>query len=632
MMIFGGNGEGFLDNLREPQKQALSALENPFVVRLWGGADAKWALPSVDKPGLGMSADFVNWFFNTYKSDENFSEDLEKELRKVTQDSERSESYLSMLAELQTELPNMNVIYNCNVFTNEYFQDEQIGNAVNVNAIKYLKENGVNILGTVLGNEVYSVYNFDFDKYKLVLESLIPAILEEFPDMKIGLVVAPEPFNRKDHADWNTKVFAYINEHPDINWAVDVHPYLNQEVKEASVKMPEAGTLVKSYENQVFTSIEEGYDTLKNIISEEEYTEPFLQFIEYVESNTDPNVKIWATEFNIIPAGFWANTYLQAESLFKILVNTIFTYHATDRLEALCIHNLIGNWLWGMFSKVNTKADLVPDNFTDEYISRTSWESFKLVDKLFSYIKNDQDVELIEWYSGSNITLVPDTENVKFYHLPFMIDTAIVNMDATTIGISNPTDVQISVEGLGAQNLYDSSGLFGMIDTKNSVPTQDVGQLNSTLVMHPAAFEGGETVSLGYLFDPDLYRYLFGIMTIVVQPVEENVVLNLDPVAEITSPDEVLLRRRNPATMFELNAYNSFDPDGNIVAYEWYRLLDGEYVLFSEDPEVNIIVDEPLDLTIQLRVLDSDGASSTAYKTITVRKFSWRDYFLNWFK
>jgi len=205
-------------------------------------------------------------------------------------------------------------------------------------------------------------------------------------------------------------------------------------------------------------------------------------------------------------------------------------------------------------------------------------------------------------------------------------------MDATTIGISNPTDVQISVEGLGAQNLYDSSGLFGMIDTKNSVPTQDVGQLNSTLVMHPAAFEGGETVSLGYLFDPDLYRYLFGIMTIVVQPVEENVVLNLDPVAEITSPDEVLLRRRNPATMFELNAYNSFDPDGNIVAYEWYRLLDGEYVLFSEDPEVNVIVDEPLDLTIQLRVLDSDGASSTAYKTITVRKFSWRDYFLNWFK
>jgi protocatechuate 3,4-dioxygenase beta subunit len=67
-----------------------------------------------------------------------------------------------------------------------------------------------------------------------------------------------------------------------------------------------------------------------------------------------------------------------------------------------------------------------------------------------------------------------------------------------------------------------------------------------------------------------------------------------------------------------LDAGASYDPDGEIVLYEWDCDNDGEYEESTADPEMSYTWDSEYSGTIRLRVTDNDGLTATDTATVTI--------------
>jgi hypothetical protein len=89
--------------------------------------------------------------------------------------------------------------------------------------------------------------------------------------------------------------------------------------------------------------------------------------------------------------------------------------------------------------------------------------------------------------------------------------------------------------------------------------------------------------------------------------------LTAEPVADAGGPysGEVGL----PVT---LDASASYDPDGDIVQYEWDCNGDGEYDIVTSSPQIPYTWDTAYHGTITLRVTDNDGLTATDTTTVTI--------------
>ena len=105
----GFNGAGFFENQTNQSDEWLEEL-NPFVLRVPGGAIAKYANPSPERGGWGLDSTIVDSITTMYKSkDEEQTDDaLEKWYRKTANQPE--DSYLDRLIALQVRFPEMRVI------------------------------------------------------------------------------------------------------------------------------------------------------------------------------------------------------------------------------------------------------------------------------------------------------------------------------------------------------------------------------------------------------------------------------------------------------------------------------------------------------------------------------------------
>ncbi|RLF48449.1 MAG: hypothetical protein DRN19_06590 [Thermoplasmata archaeon] len=125
-----------------------------------------------------------------------------------------------------------------------------------------------------------------------------------------------------------------------------------------------------------------------------------------------------------------------------------------------------------------------------------------------------------------------------------------------------------------------------------------------------------EVVGTGYVFDPDIndkgeivYQKQIGYDLFVMKA---NPKLKYSPVASFTySPEKPILGVRQEITF---NASSSYDPDGQIVKYEW-DFGDGTTV---EGKVVTHHYTEPGEYTVSLTVSDDSGLTNSTSTTIRI--------------
>ena len=106
-------------------------------------------------------------------------------------------------------------------------------------------------------------------------------------------------------------------------------------------------------------------------------------------------------------------------------------------------------------------------------------------------------------------------------------------------------------------------------------------------------------------------------VTVTVNPAINN---NQPPVAMAGSDTTIYM----PVSSFQLNASDSYDPDGNITSYQWQEISGPNIAVASymDSPEVDLSGLEEGIYQFQLTVTDNQGASSTATINISVDKNS----------
>jgi Secretion system C-terminal sorting domain/PKD domain len=103
-------------------------------------------------------------------------------------------------------------------------------------------------------------------------------------------------------------------------------------------------------------------------------------------------------------------------------------------------------------------------------------------------------------------------------------------------------------------------------------------------------------------------------VTVTVNPANQS------PVAMAGSDTTIYL----PPSSFQLNASNSYDPDGNITSYQWQEISGPNTAVASSmnGPAVDLSGLQEGIYQFQLTVTDNQGASSTAMVKISVDKNS----------
>ena len=107
-------------------------------------------------------------------------------------------------------------------------------------------------------------------------------------------------------------------------------------------------------------------------------------------------------------------------------------------------------------------------------------------------------------------------------------------------------------------------------------------------------------------------------VTVTVQPATNKI--NERPVAFAGTDTTLYL----PAGAYTLNASGSYDPDGNIMSYQWQEISGPNMVLnsLSNSPQADISNLQEGLYQFQLTVTDNEGSSSTARIAISVDKNS----------
>ncbi|MBC8173297.1 MAG: hypothetical protein H7X71_05255 [Chitinophagales bacterium] len=359
--VIGGNGEGFTKVYTEKDIPYLQELtkDEAIAIRWPGGADAKFAFPSLDKPGLGMRKDSIAKLFEEFTDEEGTvkEEALERGLMQVEMEKMEVRSDMLDLIEVSRNVNNFQVIYTLNIMTGNIES--------NIPVIQTLLDSGVNIIAIVAGNETFSSYNYEWKKYVRDFEPVLKACEQEFPEIPRLLCMAQD-VRKENHALWNNQLITYIHKTGEFISGCDVHIYLTNDIKQAYEMHPKQ---VLFEEGKYYKELDAAFLTYIESYKESTF---FDDFISYYNKKL-PGKKLYCTEFGDKPAEYWSNTIANAGHTFEI-----FCAYRND-FEVLLVHNLMGNWLWAA-RRPARKID--NDSEEGENLNRCHWYSILLANEL----------------------------------------------------------------------------------------------------------------------------------------------------------------------------------------------------------------------------------------------------------
>lgn len=323
----GFNGAGFFENVDEQSMKWLEEWDAPFTLRVPGGAISKFHDPYNVRKGWGMSEESVENWFNSVGFDED-GQGMDKWLRKVSQ--QHDYSYLDALVDMQKRFPAMRVLYVLNVLNSTP--------EANMQAIRYLINNGVNVTGVEAGNEIYGKYA-DFSEYVRDFEPIFDQLSREFPSVKKGLVAGAN-LDRKQLVKWNDQLANYKGDYD----AVIIHYYYTaRELGDAYKNIQKI-----KYDPQLsFNALDEAF---RMAYEKMEETDLIGEGLDYAEAKF-PGKAIWITEWNTKPSDKLNNTLLNGAWQFSQMMQY------GDRIEYFLVHNGVSPDKYGMISRRNKKFD-----------------------------------------------------------------------------------------------------------------------------------------------------------------------------------------------------------------------------------------------------------------------------------
>jgi len=299
----GLNGAGFFENRTEQSDEWLSEVSGEWVLRVPGGAIAKYAVPSPERGGWGMDSATVDSITFKYKSfeEEQTNDILGKWYRKTA--NQPKHSYLDELIEF-SQIFDIEVIWVLNLYI-----DPQLA----IFPVEYLLLNGVDIIGVEMGNESYSQVNHDFAEYSKRVDMVAPMV--RALGLKVYHPAAPSGTRfRPDHADWNFKLNqAYGTE------GFVFHPYFDR--REFSALAEPVDTLLAFQQINAF-DFEAFWGDLRGLF---------------------PNAGSYiVTETNSQPARLIGGTGLNARLVERILET------GKENLDVICLHNGVSPDIYGI--------------------------------------------------------------------------------------------------------------------------------------------------------------------------------------------------------------------------------------------------------------------------------------------
>ena len=310
----GLNGNGFFENRTQQSDDwiAQAVKGEEWALRIPGGAIAKFADPFNVQKGWGLSYEGIDSILDMYASSE--EEDITDAYTKWRQkaDAQPNYSYLDDVVDLVKQFPKLKIIYCANVFIDE--------NAA-VYPIDYLISKGVNVVAVELGNETYSQFDYDFNRYWDRSEPL--AELLRFKGIP---VYHPVPAlglrNSNKHQGWVDE----LNKVIDARDGVCFHPY---------------------YDQREFPALQQPVDTAAAYgqIAEWDFNEQF-QSMKLAFKNTK---KFIVTESNTQPSKLIGDTPLNS-----FFVSRLFEA-GRQEFEYFCLHNGVAPDKYGIIYGANGK-------------------------------------------------------------------------------------------------------------------------------------------------------------------------------------------------------------------------------------------------------------------------------------
>lgn len=414
----GGNGAGFYENIDEPTYQLLEAINQPFTIRVPGGAIAKFADPITTAKGWGLTIAGVDSIQTKYGSPD--EEDQTGALQKWHDRTaaQPNYSYLDKMIEDQKRYPKSDFIWVANIFI-------PAGNTVKT--IQYLIDNGVKISAIEMGNETYSQLNYDFALYQRKVNPIRDALKQSFPTIPISHICAPIGKGRKEQQNWNKSLKIYLSD-GDL---VTMHYYLSSEAgNEAKGKLAELPAMAPLTDRK-----KENYNAPSEALKTT-FSGTAAQLLGYPHSALDSVKNLFAghkiiiTETNTQPSEPLGDTYLNAAYQFR--------FFNTFRLEFLYItwHNFVSPDVYGMVARLK-KGETGP-----AMKPRTTFTSFDFAGnvpvgapEISAQITINASGQHVYWFentTGETFTplltlsgVVLDSARVNYFIAPYLSSNAI---------------------------------------------------------------------------------------------------------------------------------------------------------------------------------------------------------------
>lgn len=422
----GFNGAGFFENYNAEVEQYLIDLHTPFTMRFPGGSISKFHDPYNVRKGWGMTAESVtNWFEST-----GFDEDgngLDKWLHKAEEQPDHS--YMDDLIALQKKFPDMTVLWVLNILNSTP--------EANMQAVRYLMQGGVRIVGVEAGNEVYGKYA-SFSEYIKDFEPIFNLIRSEYPQIKLGLVVGVNT-SRKDITNWNNDMSKYKGDYD----AIIPHFYYTQrELGEAYDMIPLRTDYSPKKENKDLTK---AFTKAAELLDKNDLIGNGIKYF----NNLFPGKAIWVTEWNTKPSEMIGNTIVNGAWQFEQMIKY------RNQTEYLLMHNGVGPDKHCAISKVS-KFDLA----TADMLRRVGYYAFLFA----AEVGNSPELPA----TAIQKPTAPTT--YWFTNLAACKDVSAL--------LVNCKEAQITIHYLGGKYLYSSAGFAGYMG-KGSEKSFDIEGVNT---------------------------------------------------------------------------------------------------------------------------------------------------------
>ena len=315
-------------------------------------------------------------------------------LNNLTNYQNHNENYIYDFIRL-VKATGSSVIYDANIISSTPQEVLKI--------IKLLLDHEIRLLGVELGGELYGMsymHFMDIDKYISLSKRYCNYIRENYKDLTIAVVAAPNNRGSRRLADWNSKL-AQENFYD----AIIIHPYAKvvkgrDVAGEMLTVIPEGVGEAETY--QIYKD-----RAIKYIIKDFK-----LEINNY--NQTYNNKQIWVTEWNLQMSSVTGNTLLQALFVSHQLIELASLKNSN--IELATFHNLAGRTLSGsMIMRRDNKTSknatfnamrIIKDLYRGELFFKHKYE---IDNDCFEYCFDtpEGNTELYYWinWSGEKISL-----------------------------------------------------------------------------------------------------------------------------------------------------------------------------------------------------------------------------------